>query len=170
MHKRRITVAIISSLVALLLEQGIAPALAKDNSNEDERQIRALIDATEHAYMERDLTASQAMYQRASESYLVFDIIEPLQDRGTARAWEKTKSFFDSTIGPVIADWIDPTVVVSSGGDLAYVTSLLRFAFTTKDGKNADIRGRSTLVFRRIDGVWTCVHEHDSVPHTGFSW
>lgn len=97
-------------------------------------------------------------------------MVPPLEDRGFQKAGlNKTKAFFDGTVGPIVVEYVDPKITVD--GNHAYVTAHLHFAFTMKDGKKTDVTGRVTDVYERIDGEWTVVHEHSSVPTTiGFTW
>lgn len=49
-------------------------------------------------------------------------------------------------------------------GDRAIATTSFRARVATKDGRNGDLDGRTTLVWERRDGAWKIVHEHTSLP------
>ncbi len=70
--------------------------------------------------------------------------------------------FLVSCRNPSVFDIEDMKIVVS--GDLACGYGLLRC------GKSGDMFPvRLTVCLRRLDGAWTIVHEHHSVPAAGFS-
>jgi len=141
----------------------------EDHSSADEKAIRQALEATRRGNYDRDLEAATAMYKRAGERFLAFDIAPPLEDIGFVRAVEKSRKWYEGTVGPMIVEYNDPKIVVDHNH--AYVTSHFHFAFTMRDGRKADTVGRATQVFERIDGTWTVIHEHTSLPTTvGFSW
>lgn len=55
-------------------------------------------------------------------------------------------------------------VAIGVGDDVAFAHSLNRMSGTTSDGKGSSMWFRETLCFRKIDGAWRIVHQHDSVP------
>jgi ketosteroid isomerase-like protein len=55
---------------------------------------------------------------------------------------------------------------IFTAGDLGYAVGPTRLVFTSSGGDKVSLETRMTLVFKRIDGKWTCVHEHLSVPTT----
>ncbi|HEY3657345.1 MAG TPA: nuclear transport factor 2 family protein [Steroidobacteraceae bacterium] len=135
------------------------------------QEIRAILVDNAHAYTMRDKEKICEMYRRAGERLLIFDMVPPVEDRGFQKAVvEKVSRFVDGTKGPIVSVYGDPQIHVIDHNH-AYVTSHVQFAFTTLAGKNANVAGRATQIFERIDGTWTVVHEHSSVPSVvGFSW
>lgn len=53
---------------------------------------------------------------------------------------------------------------VTAGRDVAFVAALMRCALAGPDGKNVDLDFRLTIGLRKIDGQWTILHEHHSIP------
>ncbi|MET0985880.1 MAG: SgcJ/EcaC family oxidoreductase [Steroidobacteraceae bacterium] len=137
-------------------------------SSIDEAEIKAMMERTVKAYAVRDLATVLALYR--NDELMFFDLVPPAKDCcGYESAYKKTKAFFDGTVGPITAEWSD--IAVKTDHDLAFATAFLHFSFTAKDGRKGDVRGRSTLVFRRIDDQWTCIHQHDSQPtEVVFKW
>jgi ketosteroid isomerase-like protein len=153
----------------LLASLALAPVQA-ENTRTDREQILDLIHTTEQGNAERDVEKATAMFKRAGDRVLVFDMVPPLVDRGyKVAALEKVEKFFAGTKGPILVKYIDPQVTVDH--DLAYVTATFRFAFTMKDGRKTDSTGRITDIFEKKDGRWGAVHEHSSLPvKIGFDW
>jgi ketosteroid isomerase-like protein len=56
----------------------------------------------------------------------------------------------------------DLTIAVGEG--IAFSHSLNHMTGTKTDGQKADLWFRQTLCFRKINGAWAVVHEHESVP------
>ena len=98
----------------------------------DVQAIRAALDATRRGNYERDLKGATAMYEKAGARFLAFDIAPPLEDVGFFRAVEKSRKWYEGTVGPMIVEYNDPQIIVDH--DHAYVTSHFHFAFTMKDG------------------------------------
>lgn len=128
----------------------------------DEAAILAVLD--DHAAFIRggDPDRPMATFSRAAVRY---DLAPPLiQTTGTAegdaaalRAWFAT---FD---GPVEIAYRDPTVVAD--GDVAFVYALTSMTATPVGAPEPfTLWFRSTFGLRRVDDVWTVMHQHESVP------
>ena len=53
---------------------------------------------------------------------------------------------------------------IAAGDDVAFAYGLSHVSATKADGGSLDMWWRATLCFRRIEGEWMAVHEHNSVP------
>jgi uncharacterized protein (TIGR02246 family) len=139
---------------------------AKELSKE-ELAIKAVIDESSQGWLERDLDKIMVMYNNSE--LMFFDLMPPLKDCcGAERGRKKLEEFFAGTVGPVTSDFRE--LEIHADHDMAYTTALYYFAFTSKAGKKHEINARITDVWRRIDGKWTVVHEHCSVPAKVAEW
>jgi ketosteroid isomerase-like protein len=55
-------------------------------------------------------------------------------------------------------------LAVTAGDEVAFCHSINRVSGVKVDGTKIDMKGRATVGFRKIDGNWTAIHEHSSVP------
>jgi ketosteroid isomerase-like protein len=128
--------------------------------NEDEAEIRALIEERSAAIREKD--AGRAVATLAAD-ITAFELTPPLalgpeaaRDEAGLTAW---LSGWDGPIGIEIRD-----LHVEAGGDVGWSRSLNRLHGALKSGRRVDMWMRSTLAFRREQGRWKIVHGHSSVP------
>ena len=125
----------------------------------DEAQIRALIEARAKAVHAKDI---EGLLENIAPDILSFDVLNPLQktgldaERESAEAWI---SSYQSAIGYEIRD-----LSVSTGEEVAFSHYLYHVTGTTTDGSDVDMWVRATTCFRKIQGEWMIVHEHQSVP------
>lgn len=153
---------IVALAIACIVALG-SPASRADPSDNDQKQIKALMDEATDGFATRNLEKSLAMYH--NDEFMFFDVTASLPGDnccGYEKAYQQNKRFLDGTVGPVRLTFGNITTTVDH--DLAYVVGLVHFAFTSRDGRKSDLHTRSTLVFKRIGGKWTCVHEHGSIP------
>jgi uncharacterized protein (TIGR02246 family) len=123
-----------------------------------ENEIRDLLTERTAAMSAKDPERLVAGY---APQAVKFDLAPPLRTTG-ASAEYLTKWFatFDS---PVTYEYTDVEVTVS--GDLAFTTALAKMsAVPVGMSEPFTLWFRSTLAFRRADGVWRIVHEHSSTP------
>ena len=109
----------------------------------------------------RDKDIDRAMSHIARD-ILSFDVINPLQYRGSDSLRKRAAEWFASFEGPIGFELQDLSVV--TGGDVAFSHSLNRVSATKKDGQNFEMWWRASVCYRKIDGLWTVIHEHNSVP------
>ena len=124
-----------------------------------EVQIRALLDEQIAAVRAKDVSGLLAGY---APDVVVFDLVNPLQYRGSDALRKRAAEWLSSFEGPVGYEARDVRIV--AGGDLAYCHSLNRVTGTTTQGKKIDMSWRATLCCRKIDGRWMVTHGHSSVP------
>jgi ketosteroid isomerase-like protein len=125
---------------------GIAPS--------DEAQVRQLIERWSQAISSGDRREILAHH---SPDLLMYDIPPPIV-RGLAeydRTWD---FFFTAPKGPISFVPID--LEVTAGHDVAFASCLIRCEGTS--GGLVDLR--LTVGLRKIEGEWTVMHEHHSVP------
>ena len=130
-------------------------------TEQDEKQIRALMAAREVAMTGRDAETLGSHY---APDVVAFTLAPPLVQRGAdvidVRARE---AWFDTFEGPVEYEIRDLEIAV--GGDIAYSHSLNRLTATPKGAPAGfDLWFRATVCFRKEHGEWRITHVHDSTP------
>ncbi len=124
-----------------------------------ERELRELIDERVRAVRERD---SATLATRPAEDVVTFDVLAPLNSRGSQATVEHLQAWFDGYDGPI--EYSAHDVQVSAQGDLGFCSYLYHVGGTLKTGDQVNMWVRATLCCRRIDGRWRIVHDHESVP------
>ncbi|HEX7114913.1 MAG TPA: SgcJ/EcaC family oxidoreductase [Steroidobacter sp.] len=127
----------------------------------DEAAIRALVENWAKAVRARDL---DGILRHHSADILMFDVPPPLASKGID-AYRKTwDTFFAWSDEPVIFDIDD--MQITAGSDVGFVAALMRCARTEKSGERIRLEFRLTVGLHKMDGQWTVMHEHHSVPAT----
>ena len=130
-----------------------------DHGRSEEAAIRSVIDSWTSAVRRRDI---EGILNNHSPDVVMFDVPPPFQSRGID-AYRKTWVMFLSWLSdPVQFDVID--MDVTAGNDIAFAVAAMRCAGPGADGKIAALDFRLTVGLRKIEGQWTIVHEHHSVP------
>jgi uncharacterized protein (TIGR02246 family) len=132
---------------------------ASDNKTTDQVAIQSLVEHWARAVRTKDLNGILANH---SQDILMFDLPPPLQSEGI-EAYKKTWDLFFS--------WAQDSGVfdirrmnITAGDEVAFVTALMRCAGREKNGDKTELDFRLTMGLRKIDGLWTIVHEHHSIP------
>lgn len=132
---------------------------ANDNRKTDEGAIRSLVENWAGAVRTKNLDGILANH---SPNMLMFDVPPPIQSKGI-EAYRKTWDLFFS--------WSQDSGVfdisemnITAGNDVAFVTALMRCAGTEANGDQTELEFRLTIGLRKIDGQWTVIHEHHSIP------
>ena len=131
----------------------------QDTTRSDLPAIRAVIDAIMKAVRTNDV---EAFLRHCASDLVVFDMIPPLEKKGTEALRHSWAIAMGSLEGPIEyeIDHLD----IAIGGDIALSRSLAHYGGTTKDGRRILNHLRSTLGFRKIGGQWKLIHQHVSVP------
>ena len=125
-----------------------------------EAEIRAVLDARIDAMRRKDAAAAIALL---APDITAFELAPPLALKSEAARDEAgLAAWFAMFEGGVEVELRD--LVIEADGDVAIAHSLNRLIATRKDGVAVDFWMRSTLGFRRTDGVWKISHGHTSVP------
>lgn len=123
----------------------------------DEQAIRRILDETAEGLHEKDVELATRHYDPRSVLFaLPPPLIAPSDDPQNIQVW------FDTWISPIELTYRDLQIVVD--GDVAFAYGLARMVGTKVDGQKNDLWYRSTTGFRRNNGHWTIVHQHESVP------
>jgi len=124
-----------------------------------EQELRDLVDERVQAVRERD---SAALAARPADDVITFDVLPPLNSRGSHATIEHLQQWFDGYDGPI--DYTVRDTQVSAEGELGFCSFLYHVGGTLKTGDQVNMWVRATLCCRRIKGHWRIVHDHESVP------
>lgn len=135
----------------------------KQNPNHlsDEAEVRALIEDWASAVRQRDLPA---VLRHHAPDIVIFDVPPPFQSKGI-EAYRKTWDlFFEWSGEPVVYDIKE--MHITAGSDVAFVFAEMKCSGTETNGEFIELDFRLTIGLRKIEGQWTIVHEHHSIPAT----
>jgi ketosteroid isomerase-like protein len=125
----------------------------------DEQQVRDLIESWVKAVHAKDYEGILAHH---SADILMFDVPLPFESRGI-KAYQKTWDlFFSCQPDPLVFD-ID-RLEVTAGVDVAFATVVMVCAERLAEGQWSKFKFRLTVGLRKIEGKWTILHEHHSIP------
>jgi len=124
-----------------------------------EAEIHALMNDRIEAVHAKD--AARLVSHHAAD-VVAYDLLEPLQYRGSVDLRRRAQQWFDGYDGPMTYEIRD--LVVVPGHGVAFCHGLHHVAGRLRTGQQVDMWWRATQGFRRIDGQWRIVHEHSSVP------
>jgi ketosteroid isomerase-like protein len=124
-----------------------------------EAEIRALIDKRVKAVRAKDVESSTASL---ALDVLLFDVVDPLQYRGSDAVRKRLAEWFASFEGPIGHEVSDLSIAASD--DVAFSHGLNRVIGARIGGGKLDMWWRATVCYRKIDGSWMITHEHASVP------
>ena len=125
----------------------------------DRAEIRDLIENWARAVRSKNLDGILADH---SPEMLMFDVPPPIQSKGL-EAYQKTWDLFFSwsqDSGVFNIEEMD----ITAGDDVAFVTALMRCGGTESNGEKVELQFRLTIGLRKINGRWTVMHEHHSIP------
>src|SRR6266700_4644408 len=131
----------------------------EETKNNDEAEIKRVIEGGVEAFRARDIEGIMSMY---APELVSFDIVPPLRYVGAdayRKRWEETFSSFQGPIGYEVHD-----LSITVGDDVAFAHSLNRLSGTMNTGQKTDLWLRWTACFRKINGTWLIVHHQNSVP------
>ncbi|HEY4125160.1 MAG TPA: nuclear transport factor 2 family protein [Rhizomicrobium sp.] len=126
----------------------------------DEAQIRSILNEAEKALYSKDADAIVAHY---ADDIVIANLAPPLCRQGAAaRDTAGIEQWLDTWKGPI--GWEARDLHIEIGGDIAFAHGLNRMSGTKRDGGTPVLWTRSTYCFRRENGEWKIVHNHNSVP------
>ncbi|MEM7046727.1 MAG: nuclear transport factor 2 family protein [Pseudomonadota bacterium] len=129
-----------------------------NNNEQSVREIKQLLKAWGDALYCKDL---QAMHKDYADAYCLYDVKESVNDvEGVKQLWRQCFPYFDK---PTV-EYKD--MVIHASDDMAVAYFRCRISGTAEpmpeEIANAWLRG--TAAYRKIDGQWKCIHEHNSFP------
>lgn len=120
-------------------------------------EIRAIVDGVYSATRERDAAKALSFY---AADATIYSLAPPLRQTDADPAG--LQRWMDEWSGPI--ELSDEDFDVTASGDTAFATSLTRLRGSKPDVGDIELWYRKTIGFRRVDGIWKIVHEHESVP------
>jgi uncharacterized protein (TIGR02246 family) len=135
--------------------------MSANNKTNDESVVRELIENWAKAVRAKDMNAILAHH---STDFLMFDVPPPFESKGL-EAYKKTWELFYSSQPTPIAFDIQH-IDVFAGEEVAFAAAHMQCAEIDASGKRIPLDFRLTIGLRKIDGRWTILHEHHSVPAT----
>jgi ketosteroid isomerase-like protein len=145
-------------MIASISTKEIRMSTTNDRSK-DEAETRDLVESWARAVRTKNLDGILANH---SSDILMFDVPPPAQSKGI-EAYKKTWHVF--------FDWFQDSGVfdiselnITAGNDVGFGSALMRCGGTEPNGDKIELDFRLTICLRKIDGRWTVMHEHHSVP------
>jgi uncharacterized protein (TIGR02246 family) len=125
----------------------------------DESAIRALVEQWAQAVRARDIDGILAHH---SPDMLMFDVPPPFVSKGLAAYRQTWDVFYASSEEPAVFAF--DSLDITAGEEVAFVTAEMHCTVKEESGDFSPLEFRLTMGLRKIDGVWTIVHEHHSIP------
>lgn len=132
-----------------------------DSNSTSADEIRKRIQQKRDSYLARNADGALDVWLDSAE-ICVFDLGATLQYFGFEALKKTTHEMVAGSVGAFEIDFGAPTILTS--GDLGCSWQILHVMAQQKDGRTTDIRVRQTDVWRRVEGRWYIVHEHNSLP------
>jgi uncharacterized protein (TIGR02246 family) len=146
-------------LVLLTLTAGNSPLSAQVKASADEAAIKALYTKWNDAFNKKDANTVMSFY---APDVFVYDVIPPRAYPSWDSYKKNWEGLFAQFPGPLTNTVSDLKITVV--GPVAYTRFINDGTMTAKDGTRSHVVVRSTDVWRKIDGKWLIVEEHNSVP------
>jgi uncharacterized protein (TIGR02246 family) len=138
-----------------------AVAANQPAADADKAAIQALEDAYNEGFNAKDVDKVMSVYAPGKQLF-VFDVVPPRE----YTSWEAYKKDFEGLFsafpGPMKNVISEQTIHVV--GSIAYGHNIQTSEFTGKDGTKVKIIDRTTDIYRKMNGKWLIVEEHNSVP------
>src|ERR1700736_6152329 len=130
-------------------------------SQNDEAEIRQLLDRWAKAALTKDLSAIMSIYE-PGDGLIAYDIVPPLQYTGFDAYKKDYQEFLDQFQGPIDVEY--PNVRIIASDTVGFSHGLERMTGTLKNGQKFDSWVRFTEGYRKTNGHWLAIHDHISVP------
>lgn len=124
-----------------------------------EEELRQVVLERVAAVRARD---PEPLAARQAPDVIGFDVLPPLQSRGSEAVEEKTQAWFDSYTGKISYEVRD--LHIAADGDVGFCCFVYHVSGTLIAGDEVDMWVRATLGCRRVEGRWLITHDHESVP------
>jgi ketosteroid isomerase-like protein len=131
----------------------------EDNKNNDEAEIKRVIEEGVEAIRVKDLDGVMSMY---APDLVSFDVVPPLQYVGADVYRNHWGGAFSSFTGPIDYEIADLSITV--GDDVAFAHSFNRLSGIMTTGQKFGSWLRWTACFRKINGKWLITHMQVSAP------
>lgn len=129
------------------------------NMAAEKTAIRKLLENWAAAVRAKDLKGILAHH---ADDICMFDVPPPFESRGIKAYRETWDLFYSAQPEPVAFDI--QRLDITAGTDVAFAFALMQCEEIAQDGRKIPLDFRLTVGLRKIEGNWTIVHEHHSVP------
>jgi uncharacterized protein (TIGR02246 family) len=129
------------------------------SSSKEDLAVRNVVESWAAAVRRKDY---EGILKNHSSDIVMFDVPPPFQSKGI-EAYKKTWDLFFSCSGdPVVFDVTSMTIFADNR--VAFVITTMRCTGPGSQGEREELEFRLTIGLQKIDGQWTIMHEHHSVP------
>ena len=129
------------------------------SSSKEDLAVRNVVESWAAAVRRRDY---EGILKNHSSDIVMFDVPPPFQSKGI-EAYKKTWDLFFSCSGdPVVFDITSMNIFADNR--VAFVIATMHCTEPGPQGKRQDLEFRLTIGLQKVDGQWTILHEHHSVP------
>lgn len=146
---------------AALIISASASAADHAAASADRAAIQALEDTYNEGFNARDVDKVMSVYL-PGKGLFVFDVVPPREYKGSDAYRKDFEQLFAAFPGPIKNTISEQTIHVV--GSLAYGHNIETGEFVGKDGTKVKIAVRTTDIYRKINGKWLIVEEHNSIP------
>jgi uncharacterized protein (TIGR02246 family) len=130
-------------------------------SETNESAVRDLLERWAAAVRAKKISEVLANH---SLDFRMFDVPAPFESRGLAAYEDTWRLFYSHQPEPVAFDIKSMEVV--AGDDVAFAVAHMQCIEPTEKVRRTPLDFRLTVGLRKLEGRWTIVHEHHSVPAT----
>jgi len=152
---------ILTALGIAILASANAMAADKVEANADKAAIQALEDTYNEGFNSEDVDKVMSVYAPGMELF-VFDVVPPREYKGWDAYKKDFEGLFSAFPGPMNNAISEQTIHVV--GSFAYGHNIQTGEFGGKDGIKVKVVVRTTDIYRKINGRWLIVEEHNSLP------
>lgn len=128
------------------------------DNTDNETQIRQLVEDWAAAVRNGDLIAILAHH---AGNIVMYDVPKPFQSVGLD-AYRKTWNTFFAYTRPGVFDIQELNIVADEKVAFCYAT--MKCADKSNSAEYVDLDFRLTIGLKKINGQWTILHEHHSIP------
>jgi uncharacterized protein (TIGR02246 family) len=133
-------------------------ATGLSTKNVNEAQIKQLIEKWAKAVRNEDMDAILAHH---SDDIVMFDVPPPFQSVGID-AYRKTWDIFFKYTRPGVFDIQQLKIIADE--NIAFCIATMKCSDKSNSADFVPLDFRLTIGLKKIDGQWTIVHEHHSIP------
>jgi ketosteroid isomerase-like protein len=130
----------------------------RTNLKENETQVRNLVENWAKAVRNADIDAILAHH---ADNIVMYDVPKPFQSVGIDE-YRKTWDLFFKYTRPGVFDFQELHIVADENVTFCFATMKCADKSNSEDFVELDFR--LTIGLKKIDGEWTIIHEHHSVP------
>lgn len=124
-----------------------------------ESEIRDLLNKRTEATRIKDVGS---LMESFASDVLSFDVIDPLQFKGSKAIKERMEQWFSTFEGSIDLDINE--LHITANDEIGFCSGLNHVHGTKTDGVVLDMWWRSTLCLKKINDKWQILHQHNSVP------